>query len=95
VVFKSKLDAIISGKETNYLPLMVTDKNHIPLVEDMSLSKLEPQVVTNTETTSRNDGNNVDIDNEMAQMAENTAYYSALAQLTSDKLSLLQTAIKG
>jgi flagellar basal-body rod protein FlgB len=95
VVFQSKLDAIISGKDKDILPLMVTNVNHIPLTEDTTLDKLEPQVVTNTETSLRTDGNNVDIDSEMSQMAENTAYYSALAQLTTDKLSLLQTAIKG
>jgi flagellar basal-body rod protein FlgB len=89
VVFQSKLDALISGKDKAFLPLMVTDKNHIPLVQEMSIDKLEPQVVTNTDTSLRNDGNNVDIDSEMSKMAENTTYYAAMAQLTSAKITSL------
>ncbi len=93
VVFKSKLDEIISGKDKTYLPLMITHTNHIPIVRELNLETLQPEIVANTETSLRNDGNNVDIDNEMAQLAENTAYYSSLAQLTSGKLGLLQTVI--
>jgi flagellar basal-body rod protein FlgB len=89
VVFQSKLDALISGKDKTFLPLTVTDKNHIPLVKEMSLSTVEPEIITNTETSLRNDGNNVDIDSEMAKMAENTTYYASMAQLTSAKISTL------
>ena len=35
------------------------------------------EVVTNEETTMRNDGNNVDIDREMVKLAETTIQYSA------------------
>ena len=93
VVFQSKLEQVLNGVDKSYLPLSVTNINHFPLVPEMSLDSVNPQIITNTETSSRNDGNNVDIDIEMSKMAENTAYYSSLAQLTSMKLGMLQTVI--
>lgn len=93
VVFQSKLDRLLSGSEKTYLPLAVTNKNHIPIVQEFTLDSINPEIITNNETTSRNDGNNVDIDIEMSKMAENTAYYSSMAQLTSLKLGMLQSVI--
>ena len=43
----------------------------------------------------KNDLNNVDIDRQMVELAETTLSYSALAQLMSNKLSLLRTIING
>lgn len=94
VVFQSKLDQVLNGTEKSYLPLMVTNKNHISFMPQMTIESVNPEIITNTETSSRNDGNNVDIDIEMSKMAENTAYYSTLAQLTSMKLGMLRDVIK-
>jgi flagellar basal-body rod protein FlgB len=94
VVFQSKLDQVLNGAEKSFLPLTVTNKNHIPLTQQMTLDTVNPEIITNNETSMRNDGNNVDIDSEMAKMAENTALYSSLAQLTSMKLGMLSAVIK-
>jgi len=94
VVFQSKLDQVLNGAEKSYLPLAVTNKNHISFMPQMTIESVNPEIITNTETSSRNDGNNVDIDIEMSKMAENTAYYSTLAQLTSMKLGMLRDVIK-
>ena len=45
--------------------------------------------------TQRVDGNNVDIDVELTQMAETGVRYQALTQLASNKLSLLRTISQG
>lgn len=51
-------------------------------------------VVTPTNNmTLRNDGNNVDIDREMAKLAETTILYDALSQQMSAKLALLKSII--
>ncbi len=95
VVFQSKLDQLLNGADKSYLPLTVTNKNHISITPGMTLDSVNPEIITDNATSSRNDGNNVDIDSEMAKMAENTAYYSSLAQLTSMKLTMLHEVIKG
>ncbi len=93
VVFQSKLQEILNNKEKNYLPLKITHPRHIPLLPDININNIEPEIITRAETTSRNDGNNVDIDIEMSKLAENTTYYSTLAQLMSLKLTMLKDAI--
>lgn len=54
---------------------------------------LAPQVVTRPATTMRPDGNNVDIDLEMSQLAETTIRYQALTQLAAGKLAILKAAV--
>ena len=93
VVFQSKLDSILNQQNKTYLPLSLTHPNHIPIVPNLKISDIDPEIVTRTETSLRSDKNNVDIDFEMAKMAENTAYYSAISQLTSLKLGMLQNVI--
>jgi flagellar basal-body rod protein FlgB len=42
----------------------------------------------------RLDGNNVDIDAEMANLAKNQLYYYALVQRVSGELNSIMTAVK-
>jgi flagellar basal-body rod protein FlgB len=93
VVFQSKLNEILDKKELSYLPLTVTNERHIPVAAETSIQELQPEVVTNSETSLRQDDNNVDIDFEMSKLAENTTNYSTLAQLMSMKIGMLKTAI--
>jgi flagellar basal-body rod protein FlgB len=93
VVFQSKLDEVLSAKDKDYLPLMVTNKNHIPAVPNLTVDDINPEIVTNTETSLRTDENNVDIDSEMSKMADNTSYYASLAHLVSLKLGMLQSVV--
>ncbi|NLZ51592.1 MAG: flagellar basal body rod protein FlgB, partial [Thermoanaerobacteraceae bacterium] len=45
--------------------------------------------------TTRNDGNNVDVDEEMVKLAQNTLYYQALSQQVGAHFALLKTVING
>lgn len=93
VVFQSKLNEVLGMQDKSYLPLSVTHKNHISIVPNLTINDINPEIIVNSETSLRTDGNNVDIDFEMTKLAENTAYYSSLAQLTSLKLGTLQSVI--
>lgn len=50
-------------------------------------------VVKDTSTSMRTDGNNVDVDMEMAELAVNQLYYNALAQQLNDRLGMLRYVI--
>jgi len=93
VVFQSMLNEALGLKDKQEMPLYVTHVNHIPISPVITVQKVEPEIVVNNETSLRADDNNVDIDSEMTKLAENTAFYSALAQLTSMKISGLQSVI--
>jgi flagellar basal-body rod protein FlgB len=56
---------------------------------------VQPQVVTDTTTTVQNNGNNVDIDAEMSELAENQIRYNALVQDVDLRIARLREAING
>lgn len=56
---------------------------------------VQPRVVTNNQTEIANNGNNVNIDAQMARLAENQVYYNTLVQDVQSHLTRLQTAITG
>lgn len=53
----------------------------------------EPKAYRVNTTSHRLDGNNVDIEQEMARLAENTLLYEAVARQLSQKLTFLRLAI--
>ncbi len=52
-------------------------------------------VVEDTSTTMRMDGNNVDIDKEMVDLAQNVIFYQALSNQATAEFQMLNTAITG
>jgi flagellar basal-body rod protein FlgB len=52
-------------------------------------------VVSENHHTMRMDGNNVDIDREMTELAQNTIQYNSLIQKASDEYARLNIAITG
>ena len=59
------------------------------------LEEIKPQVKTDNSTSLREDGNNVDIDMEMAQLAMNSINYQTAITRLNGKLSTLRLVING
>ena len=90
VVFEEELKKSMTGAGVS---LKATHDNHIGLREvDQGV---EPRLVKDSSPAMRNDGNNVDVDLEMSNLAANQLLYSALVQQTSQKISTLRYVIKG
>ena len=56
-------------------------------------ASVRPEVVTLNLTTRRGDGNNVDVDQEMVELAQTNLTFNALAQLMSGRMQILRTVI--
>jgi flagellar basal-body rod protein FlgB len=54
---------------------------------------VKPTVVVETQSIGRPDGNNVDIELEMTQMAENQIWYAALVRQLNDQFNRLRMVI--
>ncbi len=78
-------------KQTQKLSLAVTHDRHIPQVSHSIMPNSQVRQIT--ENSLRTDGNNVDIEIEMANMAKNTIYYDASVQQLSRYFSSLKSAI--
>ena len=90
VVFEEELKKSMAGSGVS---LKATHDNHIGLRE--ADEGVEPRLVKDSSPAMRNDGNNVDVDLEMSNLAANQLLYSALVQQTSQKISTLRYVIKG
>jgi len=63
--------------------------------ESTSTPMATGQVVSSPDVTTRIDGNTVGMESEMGRLSQTGIMYSALTQLTTDRLSILKTAITG
>lgn len=57
------------------------------------VSSVQPQVVLDNSTSMRHDGNNLDVESEMAAMTANTLYNQAITQQLGSYFDRLRTAI--
>jgi len=62
------------------------------MVGSGSVSRVTPDVYDNPEGQTNNDGNNVDLEREMAQLGENSIIYKTAIQLINKKLAALRYA---
>jgi flagellar basal-body rod protein FlgB len=70
-----------------------TDERHIPIGKK-DFGEVDTKVTEDNSSTSvRLDGNNVDVEVEMAAMAKNTIKYVTISQSLSDELRRLKTVI--
>jgi flagellar basal-body rod protein FlgB len=74
------------------LAMKSSDSRHFD-VGGGSFNNLQPEVYEDSNGIVSPDGNNVDRDQEMAEMAENKIMYDATVQLINKKLGLLKYAI--
>ncbi|GAB6137661.1 flagellar basal body rod protein FlgB [Halanaerobaculum tunisiense] len=89
VNFKQQLESAIEDKNQ----LAVTNKSHIALHKS-NLSSVEPKMATEEDTKVRKDGNNVNIDAEMANLAKNTIKYQTVSKQLGNQFNRLQNVIK-
>lgn len=71
----------------------VTNSKHIPIGRK-AVADVQPKTLVQRDTSLRNDGNNVDIDEEMAKLSMNSIMYNALTQQISGEFTKLKSVIK-
>lgn len=81
-----------------YQPMDVSFSEELRLASEGARS--QPSVITASMTAEpvsarRYDGNTVDIDREMAKLAENALWHNALIQFMNSRLNLMRSAIRG
>lgn len=79
------------NKSIDDLELKTSDEKHIQYGSEYGEIKLE----TDKTSSIREDGNNVDIDNEMTNQAANTLMYNALISQVNSRLSMERYVVNG
>lgn len=75
------------------IKLLTTDPRHYGAASP--LAELRPEIQVNRMTSMSEDGNNVDIDEEMTNLAANSIEYQATVNELSERISLLSYVITG
>ncbi|KQL54637.1 flagellar biosynthesis protein FlgB [Heyndrickxia shackletonii] len=83
--------AMLNSSMNQAFSAKMTDQRHIPF---QSVSD-NPAIITQQNVEYNDNGNSVDIDKEMSNLATNQIYYSALTDRINGMFSTLQTVIKG
>jgi flagellar basal-body rod protein FlgB len=93
--FEDQLRQAVQRTETPVSPVM-TNPRHIPLTGVVtSVGAVEGEVVESPASTIGRDGNGVELDREMASLAENQIMFNASIDLLRKKFDTLKLAIKG
>ncbi len=73
--------------------MMTTNDRHIPLEPMVETFVSTPHIEQTLNGTLRNDDNTVDVDREMAMLAETQITFAALSQVAGGKLTTIRNAI--
>ncbi|MDL4840056.1 flagellar basal body rod protein FlgB [Aquibacillus rhizosphaerae] len=90
VVFKDVLDSQLGST----FQAKRTHEKHIPF-QSSTFEQNGLKIVSDNSTTYNHNGNNVDVDKEMTNLAENQIYYQALVDRINGKFNSLSSVIKG
>lgn len=93
VHFEQALQSAMSRDDDRPRVLMLANVNGSVAQPDDPELAVKPRIVASLDTSHRADGNNVDIDREMVELAETNLTYNALAQIASSRLQLLRSVI--
>ncbi|MBP7652885.1 flagellar basal body rod protein FlgB [Candidatus Dependentiae bacterium] len=92
VTFEGELHRALYGPQP--IPAAVTHENHLRFKGQVELSEVVPKVNVENETFIRNDENNVDMNQEMAELAKNNlsydSYITSMTVMVQQLKSVLQ-----
>lgn len=97
VEFETLLQDALSAGAGNGLAGRTTDPRHIPIGTGShgAVPRIAPIVREAQDREARMDGNNVNMEVEMANLATNQLWYGALTRQISDQFARLRLAIDG
>jgi len=95
VNFESQLKrALDSGKATPAFTPFLTDPRHIAFDKPMDWTQVQPRRVLDYLTTAKNNGNNVDIEQEGIDSLNNQLMYTTLAQVITSEFQRVNIVLR-
>lgn len=93
VDFKSALqDSLGTPPDPDELPMLVNDDRQFAIGDGTAPVPYDPKPQVDTTDQMRVDGSNVDIDQQMAQLSENTTYQETVSQLLQEQYKFIREA---
>lgn len=86
--------ALASESYEPALPMALTDPRHIPAFRPTDYRTVEPRRVLDYLTTSKNNGNNVDPEQELMASLENQLMYTIMTQAVNHEFAQVNLVLK-
>lgn len=93
--FETQLQKVISKSEGKGQPLAATHPEHFRGQGVMGNGQFKPDLHVKATESIGNDGNSVDVDREMAELAENQILYQFTVEILNRRLGMLRYGING
>jgi flagellar basal-body rod protein FlgB len=87
VSFEAELSKALASENKRTLPAKVTDPRHMSFNQTVDYKSVRPRRVLDYLTQSKNNGNNVDIEQEMMMATQNQMMYELMTQSVSFQFS--------
>ena len=94
VNFESQLKRALDSEKVVAFPQYVTDSRHIAFDKPMDWQDVSPKRVLDYLTEAKNNGNNVDIEEEGMNSLNNQLLYTTLAQAVSSEFQRVNIVLK-
>jgi flagellar basal-body rod protein FlgB len=94
VNFESELKRAIQSKAPHRLQAMVSDSRHIPFHKSVDYRSVKPRKVLDYVTTAKNNGNNVDIEEESMNLLNNQLTYTLMTQAVGSQFGLVNLVLR-
>lgn len=86
-------DELKNALNSSVLPLRTSHPRHIS--NSITLDQVKPRIIKEEGTTMGYNNNNVDVEQEMVNLAVNSLSYQAAARMLDGKLTMLGYVIRG
>ncbi len=94
VNFESALQRALASERVRPFPARVTDPRHMPFRRPIDWREVKPAVVWDYLSSSKNNGNNVDIEQESMDQLHNQMMYTTLAQAVSSAFGQVNIVLR-
>jgi len=94
VNFESQLKRAIESQKRETIPAKMTDSRHIPFHRPIDYRSVKPRRVLDYLTTSKNNGNNVDLEEEMMSSLHNQLSYQMMTQAVAAQFAQINMVLR-
>lgn len=94
VNFESMLRRALDSEKVVPPAQLVTDRRHIPFHRPIDYRQVQPRRVLDYLTTAKNNGNNVDLEEELMLAIQNQLLYQTLAQVVSSEYARVNLVLR-
>ena len=94
VNFEAELGRALDSEKNTGIPNKMTHERHIPFNRPIDYRSVKPRIVLDYLTQVKNNGNNVDIEQEVMDLTENQMMYEFMTYAVNHEFRQINTVLK-